>query len=104
MLHWHHCFISASSLQHTVDKFWTPCMEVPRLFPTNECGWMNKTTTIFVHTKCIYTTLHTPSCAFHVTKSCQLVTLLLFAICDPILENLTYRAKFCFELFIVLGW
>ena len=23
---------------------------------------------------------------------------------DPILENMTYRTKFCVELFIVLGW
>ena len=28
----------------------------------------------------------------------------LLSICDPILENLTYRAKCCFELFIILGW
>ena len=27
-----------------------------------------------------------------------------FVTCDPILENPTYHAKRCFELFTVLGW
>ena len=35
---------------------------------------------------------------------CQDYTNIFHLICDPILENPTYRAKCCFELFTVLGW